>query len=76
MGNGLSCISRKYGNTSAKYFKSYDTKQESKYIVYLDGNNLYSHAMSKFLRTSRFKWIDKIDFALKIITITVQKVMF
>ena len=76
MGSGLSCISRKCSNTSGKYFKSYGTKQESKYTGYLDGNNLYSHAMSKFLRKLRFKWIDKTDFDLKIITITVQKVMF
>ena len=40
-----------------KYLKSYDPKQESKSITYLDENNLYGYAMSKFL-TSGFKWID------------------
>ena len=38
--------------------KSYDPKQESKHIIYLDANNLYGYAMSKFLPTSGFKWID------------------
>ena len=35
-----------------------DPKQESKRIIYLDANNLYGYAMSKFFATSRFKWID------------------
>ena len=40
------------------YLKSYDTKQESKQIIYLDTNKLYGYAISKFLPTSGFKWID------------------
>ena len=39
-------------------------KQESKYIIYLDANNLYGYAMSKFLSTSRFKWMDLEEFHL------------
>ena len=41
-----------------KYLKSYDPKQESKHIIYLDVNNLYGFAMSKFFPISGFKWID------------------
>ena len=44
--------------------KSYDRKQKSKHIIYLDANNLYSYAMSKFLPTSGFKWIDSKEFSL------------
>ena len=44
--------------------KSYDPKQESKHIIYLDANNLYGYAMSKFLPTSGFKWIDPKKFLL------------
>ena len=40
--------------------KSYDPKQESKHIIYIDTNNLYGYAMSKFLLISDFKWIDLI----------------
>ena len=40
--------------------KSYDPKQESKNIIYLDTNKLYGYAMSKFLPASDFKWIDPI----------------
>ena len=32
-----------------------DPKRESKHIIYLDANNLYGYAMSKFLQTSGFK---------------------
>ena len=44
--------------------KSYDPKQELKYIVYLDANNLHGYVMSKFLPTSGFKWIDPKEFDL------------
>ena len=44
--------------------KYYDSKQESKHIIYLDPNNFYGYAMSKFLPTSGFKWIDPKEFDL------------
>ena len=44
--------------------KSYDSKQESKHIIYFDANNLYGYAISKFLPTSGFKWIDPKEFDL------------
>ena len=57
-------ISSRYSKDNNKYLKSYDTKQESKHIIYLDANNLYGYAMSKFLPTSGFKWIDLKEFDL------------
>ena len=53
---GISYISNRY----SKHLKSYDAKQESKYIIYLDANNLYGYAMSKFLPASEFKWLEQI----------------
>ena len=44
--------------------KSYDPKQESKHILYLDANNLNGCAKSKFLPTSGLKWIDPKEFDL------------
>ena len=46
--------------------KEYDEKAPSKYIMYLDANNLYGWAMSQYLPTGSFRWmtekqIDKID---------------
>ena len=55
---GVSYIAKKYSKANNKYLKPYDPKQESKHIIYLDANNLYSCAISKFLPTSGFKWID------------------
>ena len=49
--------------------KSYDPKKESKHIIYLDENNLYGYAMSKFLPTSGFKWVDPRKFAINKYTI-------
>ena len=54
----VSYISNRHTKTKNKYLKSYDPKQESTHIIYLDANSLYDYAMSKFLRTSGFKWID------------------
>ena len=61
---GVSYISNRYSKANNNYLKSYDPKQESKLIVYLDANNLYGYAMSKFLPTSGFKWMDPKEFDL------------
>ena len=61
---GVSYISKRYSKANNKYLKSFDPKQESKHIIYLEANNLYAYAMSKFLPTSGFKWIDPKDFDL------------
>ena len=52
----VSYISNKYSKARNKYLKSNDPEHESKHVVYLDANNLYGYAMSKFLPTSGFKW--------------------
>ena len=63
---GISYIANRYGKANNKYMKKYDEKAPSKYIMYLDANNLYGWAMSQYLPTSGFRWmtqkqIDKID---------------
>ena len=55
---GISYISNRYSKAQNRYLKSYDPKEDSKHIICLDVNNLYGYAMSKFLPTSGFKWID------------------
>ena len=49
---GVYCISNGCNKANNKYLKSYDPKQESKHFIYLDANNLYGYAMSKFLPIS------------------------
>ena len=61
---GISYISNRYSKANNKYLKSYDPKQESKHIIYLDTINLYGYSMSKFPLTSGFKWIDPKEFNL------------
>ena len=65
---GISYISNRYGKANNKYMKKYGEKAPSKYIMYLDANNLYGWAMSQYLPTGGFKWftqkqIDNIDLA-------------
>ena len=62
---GVSYISNRYSKAKNKYLKSYDPKQKSKHIIYLDANNLQGYAMPKFLPTSAFKWLDPREFDLK-----------
>ena len=55
MRGGISYIANRYGKANNKYMKEYDEKVPSKYIMYLDANNLYGWAMSQYLPTGGFK---------------------
>ena len=54
---GISIISNRYGEANNKYMKSYNKNKASKYLMYLDANNLYGCAMSEKLPTHGFKWL-------------------
>ena len=54
------CYVSKVYSKSNNYLRSYGPKQESRHIIY----NLYSYAISKFLSTCGFKWIDPKEFDL------------
>ena len=41
---------------------NYDSNMESKYIVYLDFNNLYGWAMNQPLPVGGFKWMEQHEF--------------
>ena len=56
---GISMISNRHGKANNSYMDGeYDDKRATKYITYLDANNLYGWAMCKPLPTSNFKWMD------------------
>ena len=54
---GISYIANRYGKANNKYMSKYDENMPSKYIMYLDANNLYGWAMSQYLPTGGFKWL-------------------
>ena len=61
---GISTISHRHAKANNEYMGTeFDLAVESKFISYLDANNLYGLAMSKQLPTSGFEWMidDEID---------------
>ena len=59
---GVSIISTRYAKANNTYMEDkYDPNSPTKYIPYLDANNLYGWAMSKPLPTRRFEWMNEKD---------------
>ena len=59
---GISYIAKRYSEANNKYLKDYDPTKLSKYILYLDMNNLYGSAMSGYLPYGGFKkWLKNVD---------------
>ena len=54
---GITHISKRYSEANNKYMKDYNPDQPSKFIQYLDANNLYGWAMTQSLPTHGFKWM-------------------
>ena len=56
---GVSMISTRYGKANNPYMKDYDPDQPTKFISYLDANNLYGWAMCKPLPMDGFRFMSK-----------------
>ena len=54
---GISIISNRYGKANNKYMKDHNKKEASKYLMYVDANNLYGCAMSQKLPVHSFYWL-------------------
>ena len=67
IGGGITHISKRYSEANNKYMKDFNPDKPSKYIQYLDANNLYGWAMSQSLPTHGFKWM---------VNLTKEKVMY
>ena len=72
---GISCFSKRYSKASYKYSKSFDPKQETKHIVYLQAKNSYGYTMPKLFQKSGFKLIDSKEFNLNQYTSNSSKSM-
>ena len=59
MRGGVSYIANRYGKANNKYMKDFDETAPEKHIMYLDANNLYGWAMSQYLPTGGFKWLNE-----------------
>ena len=57
MRGGVSYIANRYGKTN----KEYDEKAPSKYIMYLDANNLNVWAMSQYLPAGGFSCLTETE---------------
>jgi Rho termination factor, N-terminal domain len=59
---GVSTITTRYGKSNNKYMgEAFDEKEPSKFIIYLDSNNLYGWAMNKPLPTHGFEWMTETE---------------
>ena len=58
---GISYIVKRPSKANNKQIKNCDPTKLSKYISYLDMNNLYGQRMSGYLPYSGFKWLKNID---------------
>ena len=59
MRGGISYIAKRHIKANDKYIECYGNGEESKYIAYIDTNNLYGWAMSQYLPYSGFKWLNQ-----------------
>ena len=59
MRGGVSYIANRFGEANNKYMKEYNETAPEKHIMYLDANNLYGWAMSQYLPTGGFKWLNE-----------------
>jgi hypothetical protein len=61
MRGGISVISSRYARANNPYLepKDYDSSQPHSYIYYLDANNLYGLAMSKYLPVGGLRFLSE-----------------
>ena len=56
---GISYIAKRHSKANNKYMECYDNSEKSKYITYLDANNLHGWEMSQYLPYRGFKWLNQ-----------------
>ena len=61
MRGGISYIAKRHSKVNNEYMVSSDVNKSSKFITYLDVNNLYGSAMSQYLPYSGFRCLNQIE---------------
>ena len=59
--------SKRHARANKPLVEGYDPGQPSSHILYLDANNLYGWAMSQYLPTGGFRWVDDCEQLVKTI---------
>lgn len=55
---GVSIICHRYAKSNVPGEVNFDESKPIEHLIYWDANNLYGWAMSQYLPTSNFKWLD------------------
>ena len=55
---GITQAVKRYARANNRYMKDYDPGEPSRYLQYLDANNVYRWVMSQPLPTGGFEWVD------------------
>ena len=58
MRRGISYIANGHSKVNNEYIESYDDIKPSKYMIYLDANNLYGWTMNQYFPYSGIKWLN------------------
>ena len=51
-------VSKRKANANNPMVEGYDSEKPNTWIMYLDANNLYGHAMSQPRPMGGFRWLD------------------
>lgn len=65
---GVSMISQRFSEANNPYMSSFDCTKPTKYIMYLDANNLYGWAMSQVLPWGNLRWMTREELTVDFIT--------
>ena len=57
---GISYIAKRYSEANGKYMKNYEPTKPSRYIEFLDMNNLYGWEIIGYIPCGEFKWLKSV----------------
>ena len=56
--SGVATVVNRHSKVNNPYMASHDPTKHTKYILYLDANNLYDHSISQLLPVRAFKFFN------------------